>query len=372
MDVTSGREMVEATNSERSLRFLHSQQFADVTVTCHSHTWKCHKVKLAERSDFFCAAICGRFVEAQNSIIDLPDDEPCIAARVIQHIYTGSYPNKLSNEFGTLFENVKDLYTIIENEHVDKDGQGGSGSLAAPQTKKRKIDPSKASDATLNTNSANTEKSGSVAEPMTDSAASNVWTALDLSIALYAAAFKFGVKPLQEQAGAAFRKNLLEEFSSGSTAAMQLHAQKIVQAVYDNTMGTERMIRNKLLHFCLSQEDASPAQIDQSTINDMIARIPEFAAEMAMCCLSSPSWYCRNCQSRQKVLIRPCRCGKRSKVCNDIKCKKQYVQDSICGACGTPGVVAPAGFWSDVGWVYKARSTWEIVSWKEAWTGDSS
>ena len=68
-------------------RLLATGHFSDLTITCKGYNFRVHKTVLIEQGgDFFQRAICSGLSETHTSIIDFPEDDPKIIARVLLHI----------------------------------------------------------------------------------------------------------------------------------------------------------------------------------------------------------------------------------------------------------------------------------------------
>ncbi|KAF1848767.1 uncharacterized protein K460DRAFT_384787 [Cucurbitaria berberidis CBS 394.84] len=77
---------------------LDSGAFSDLTVTCGSDSYKVHKNIVCARGDFFARAIRFDGKEAEERIIDLPNDDPTMVKLLIQYMYEGGYDPTLPDD----------------------------------------------------------------------------------------------------------------------------------------------------------------------------------------------------------------------------------------------------------------------------------
>ncbi|KAI8627889.1 BTB/POZ protein [Xylariaceae sp. FL1651] len=121
--------------ADQDKELLDTGLFSDVTVTCGDSEWKLHRAILSTRSDWFRAALCGNFDEAESRIINLHEQNPDIVRILIEWIYIRdrSEPDKAmayGNEIGRLENSIEllraadffclsDLRLICE-EHIQE------------------------------------------------------------------------------------------------------------------------------------------------------------------------------------------------------------------------------------------------------------
>jgi hypothetical protein len=155
------RDIIGKNEAETSLHLFQHGNFADLTLSCQGRTFNVHKfILLTKGGTFFQSVVCGGFAESHTSSIDLPEDDPHIIELVLLHIYTGQYES-----------GVKTTESPAQSPHDHGPGDGKH----APDD--RAVVTSR--------------------DPMdTDAVMTHV--------AVFAAAVKFGIQSLQDQARIAF------------------------------------------------------------------------------------------------------------------------------------------------------------------------
>ncbi|KAK5113000.1 hypothetical protein LTR85_011022 [Meristemomyces frigidus] len=77
---------------QQAARLLYaSGDYSDLTIICNGREWKVHKFQLCAQSDFFHKACSGRFKEAQESKINLDDDNPDAVDALLKYLYHFDY-----------------------------------------------------------------------------------------------------------------------------------------------------------------------------------------------------------------------------------------------------------------------------------------
>ena len=66
-----------------------SSQFADVTLTCNSREFQCHKAILTARSPVLAAMFEHEMKERQLNLVEIEDMDPEVMADMLRFIYTG-------------------------------------------------------------------------------------------------------------------------------------------------------------------------------------------------------------------------------------------------------------------------------------------
>ncbi|CAG8979711.1 hypothetical protein HYALB_00013400 [Hymenoscyphus albidus] len=75
-------------------RLLNDPEYSDLEIHCRREVFKVHRNIVCRQSKFLKACInatSGGFKEAQEGIIDLPDDEPHVVELLVQFLYTDDY-----------------------------------------------------------------------------------------------------------------------------------------------------------------------------------------------------------------------------------------------------------------------------------------
>jgi len=74
-------------------QLFESSQFADVTLTCHSREFQCHKAILTARSPVLAAMFEHEMKERQLNLVQIEDMDPEVMAEMLRFIYTGNAPH---------------------------------------------------------------------------------------------------------------------------------------------------------------------------------------------------------------------------------------------------------------------------------------
>lgn len=112
-------------------RLLLTEEYSDLTITCHGSEWKVHKAIVCIASDFF-KACCKNFKEASSGVIDLPDDRADAVNALLVYIYTADYDDSKEDlNFRPL------LFNILVHTIGDKYGMRNLCQLAEAKFEKR-------------------------------------------------------------------------------------------------------------------------------------------------------------------------------------------------------------------------------------------
>ncbi|KAI4111027.1 MAG: hypothetical protein LQ345_006887 [Seirophora villosa] len=223
--------MAFATNhpnfSSQMASLLDSGKYSDLTITCLGHAFHVHRVFLCSASKFFAAACDGGFKEAEDSQIDLSDDDPKALGRLLRYVYTTDY-------------NDSDDYDIDVHDTAEETDNKGFAANASP-TPLRTV--AFTEDATSSVMSNASEKKNED-EPALPNATSIINNA-----AVYALAEKYGISTLKDSAKEKFEtrcKGFLWGDASLATA---------LEMVYGSTPATDRGLRDIMARVCLQHID---------------------------------------------------------------------------------------------------------------------
>lgn len=267
-----------------------------MTITCGEHVYKVHKFILVTRGgSFFERAICSGFSETQSSTIDLPDDDPDTIASLLQHVYTGSYAQTAP---------IEDRKIAEQREKVE-----------------------------------------------TPSNPNGLETVVQCSmphVRMFAAAVKFGIDTLREEARKTFMKafngalldtRFLSEVPNGIST--------LVSAVYATTPAQERDLRDCLVFEAHSEwthfQDEAGGENATAHLN-ILREVPELALDVLTYRMraESNSWTCKKCKAAHPWAFAPCKCGVLWKHCEEPRCVKQQSAASQCLGCFRKGTLAPS------------------------------
>ncbi|GKZ63425.1 hypothetical protein AnigIFM49718_011833 [Aspergillus niger] len=70
---------------------MDDEKYADMTISCQGHDFKCHRAIICSQSPFFEAALTDGFKETSLSRVDLPCDDVDTIARVLSFCYLQDY-----------------------------------------------------------------------------------------------------------------------------------------------------------------------------------------------------------------------------------------------------------------------------------------
>ena len=79
----------ESRLSDDFEHLFESSQFADVTLTCNSREFQCHKAILTARSPVLAAMFEHEMKERQLNLVQIEDMDPEVMADMLRFIYTG-------------------------------------------------------------------------------------------------------------------------------------------------------------------------------------------------------------------------------------------------------------------------------------------
>ncbi|KAL9022026.1 MAG: hypothetical protein Q9185_000767 [Variospora sp. 1 TL-2023] len=72
-------------------QYRDEDRFTDLTIVCHDHEFKCHKVIVCAQSSFFAAVCTNGFQECLTSKVELPDDDPYHIFLLLEFLYGQAY-----------------------------------------------------------------------------------------------------------------------------------------------------------------------------------------------------------------------------------------------------------------------------------------
>lgn len=260
-----------------------------MTITCNEQVFKVHKAVLTMRGgSFFERLICSGFSETHTSNVDLPDDDPNVIARLLRHIYTGSYTEQISpglhqDEDEEPTENVM-LETVVERSMVH--------------------------------------------------------------VNMFAAAVKFGIDALREEARKAFMEAFYCGLGNDYISQIPHGSIKFVSAVYNTTPPQERELRDCVLYEALLERDRwAEYHHDGSPIVhiDMLREVPELAVDLLTYQLriSGDAWICKECDECMGWIPPLCKCNKMYELCDEPECLDMELAASQCVNCFRKGTLRP-------------------------------
>ncbi|KAK0617142.1 hypothetical protein B0T14DRAFT_259281 [Immersiella caudata] len=65
--------------------------FTDFTLICGTDRHRVHKLVICTQSKLFNAACTGAFKEASSNEFDMPEDDPIMVSKMVEHPYSGRY-----------------------------------------------------------------------------------------------------------------------------------------------------------------------------------------------------------------------------------------------------------------------------------------
>lgn len=286
-----------STDLSRSL--LSTGLFSDFTITCQDRTFNVHKAILLDRGgDFFIRAICAGFVESVTSTVDLPEDDPMTVSQILQYIYTSEYPDPSPSTQAARKQS--------ETTGSDADNNDGLGDLTE-------------------------EEMASLA-------------ACRLHVRLFAAAAKYSVTPLKEEARKRFVLDL-EQLTFWYSFEELVGIRDIFHEIYSTTAQSERALRDYATYVTVLERDkhAGTAGRRSKALLDTIRSIPELGVDMATGSLQKVDrcWKCNRCGQKQVVFLFPCHCNVSTRCCDEAKCLELYNTRLQCRRCGRIGTMDP-------------------------------
>ncbi|KPI44076.1 uncharacterized protein AB675_6367 [Cyphellophora attinorum] len=282
------RSLIGKGEAATGLHLLHYGTFSDLTITCQSTTFKVHKCYLLARGgSFFQTAICGEFVEGHTSVIDLPEDDPDILARLLLYVYAGQYEFGCPQESGSQLPALRNISTTFK--------------LDLPQ----------------------------------------VFDIVMVHIKIFAAAVKYDITPLRDQA----RKCFVHSF--GQRAEQVCfdkfpRLQDLISAVYNTTPSHESELRDLCVIEAMHERENCKEcrDVGSTTLLDTFEAVPEFCADMACCwcdSLEGPAYNCTSCEFNVNWIIRPCACKRWRGICTKKACVEARTATTVCCVCGAKG-----------------------------------
>lgn len=275
-----------------------------------------HKFLLVTKGGgFFQRAICGGFPESYTSTIDLPHDEPETVARLLLHIYTGSYGSANATTQDTQLPRLEDVTPEereLDCEESERDSEQGENNSE--------------------------ETSG-----LTNFDRDQIMT----HVKVFAIAAKYGIRSLEDQARRAFVHDFVKKIDSHCLDGDQYFGE-IVRAVYTTTPSGERDLRDLCLFEILYERDYCRPECVKSgsrTLLEIFQKMPDVAVDAGLCWLDRDRkrfkwpYACGACTKVMSWIVGPCLCKKWRGVCNEKLCTDARIAASICHCCGRKGVL---------------------------------
>jgi hypothetical protein len=256
-----------------------------LTIDCQGTIFQVHKFLLVTKGgDFFQGAICSGFSESQSSVIKLPEEDPLIIARVLDHLYTSSYTSSLSENVSNANASAKDA----EDSNVD---------------------------------------------------------AILVHVKMFAIAAKFGIASLRNEARQAFVKTFDSNIPDLCLDKLKESFVSIASAVYATTPANERDLRDFCLLQVLLEQYTCPDGEDgaeHGALIDLMLSLPELAVDASVYWLdqlAGEEWPydCQSCDESVNWIVGPCACRRWKGACNEAACNEARKVASICGSCGAKG-----------------------------------
>ncbi|KAF2867321.1 hypothetical protein BDV95DRAFT_502708, partial [Massariosphaeria phaeospora] len=104
---------------------LESGAYSDLIITCGSDSYKVHKAVVCTQANFFARAIKVYLKEADEALVDLPEDDPSIIKLLVQYLYEAEYapvspvetPNALLNHLSTIIKTLRSQQPYDRNRN---------------------------------------------------------------------------------------------------------------------------------------------------------------------------------------------------------------------------------------------------------------
>jgi hypothetical protein len=332
-------------NTDGDFSFLRLGQFSDVTVVCSGHVFHLHKFNLITLSEFFRAALCHTFKEAESSVIELPEDDPAMIARVIIHLYLGMYPSMPLSDL-----KLQSSTFSAEEWELDGDRPVDASLFRRTPQKTRKLSYMRSAPATT------------LPAPPTDKenmghayAEQEFFRDANLAIDLYAIAVKLGVEKLQQQACIELREllRIWASFRWQYVGNRQIvDASKywgLVEKIYGTTSPDARGLRDLVLEATLRRVGDGDDISSNTDYIELLEAQPSFAVDMEKCIVSK-DWRCTKYHAYPVgMLVKPCDCPVVGRVCDKAACRKKYKENTACWMCFEKGgLVKCYRRWDDV------------------------
>ncbi|KAL8650255.1 MAG: hypothetical protein Q9210_003926 [Variospora velana] len=206
-------------HSSRMASLFSSGKYSDLTITCRDRAFHVHRLFLCSASRFFAAACDGVFKEAQDSQIDLSDDDPQTLERLLQYLYTTDYDDKDVNVEDTPVANA----SSTSSAQIDN---------ATPQVTPDAPEPEKE-----------------------DESAHHKASATMNNAAVYALAEKYNIASL---------KNLAKEKFEDHCACFRWGTESLVatlEFIYTSTPAADQGLRDVMARVCFQQINNSSGMV---------------------------------------------------------------------------------------------------------------
>ncbi|KAL9018121.1 MAG: hypothetical protein Q9185_004587 [Variospora sp. 1 TL-2023] len=218
-------------HSSRMASLFSSGKYSDLTITCRDRAFHGNRLFLCSASRFFVAACDGVFKEAQDSHIDLSDDDPKTLERLLRYLYTADYDDDDVIVKATA-EETNGKEPVANASFTSSTSSARIDNATSPQVTRDASEPEKEDESTYHKASAITNNA-----------------------AVYALAEKYDIASL---------KNLAKEKFEDHCACFQWEIKNLVatlEFVYTSTPAADHGLRDVMTGVCLQQIDVSSGMI---------------------------------------------------------------------------------------------------------------
>lgn len=264
---------------------LHTGAYSDIKITCQGSEFNVHRtVLIASGGDFFRAAILGPWKEAATSVIDLPENEPSIIARVLFFIYTGEYLNELVSTKPSQLHSVLDLY------------------------KQNSEDNAKLRDE---------------------------W---NLHTEMFAMATKFGIPDLRLKAKIHFTKAISTAYNESAgerTFASLPGVVETVKKVYESPVESFRELQVIIASHFAVEVDWAHSNNEGFPDENLFKEVPGLVLDLFMgyAVDLTAGWFCPDEKTARRLWLPSCKCRKIRTLCEEEECIQAYAEHKFCRSC---------------------------------------
>ncbi|KAI4264080.1 MAG: hypothetical protein L6R35_007314, partial [Caloplaca aegaea] len=220
-----------------------SGKYSDLTITCRDRAFHVHRLFLCSASRFFVAACDGVFKEAQDSQIDLSEDDPKTLERLLRYLYTADYDDNDVIVKATA-EGTNGKEPVANASFTSSTSSARIDNATSPQVTRDASEPEKEDESTYHKASAIMNKA-----------------------AVYALAEKYDIASL---------KSLAKEKFEDHCACFQWGIKNLVatlEFVYTSTPATDRGLRDIMARICLQRlNDSCGKTLDTPQLQELMTK----------------------------------------------------------------------------------------------------